>query len=206
MFCFYVKSWPWSSWKEAKGHFSYFNLESSYLNGFQLYIICLKSMWHPCVCLCLTCGLGRIWYPLTLVAPVGIWHCGGGKAHKNNANSGCNTGRHEASLVLRCECYQMCVFMSEDRTELWLLAEMIFVMSGSHSTRSASEPTAIRPLRGYRLKILAALVLVTATNWFSSILPVTWDKSESELNRRQSLFFFFFFNLVFSLPFIFLQV
>lgn len=67
---------------------------------------------------------------------------------------------------------------SGNRTELWLFAEMIFVTSGSHSTRSASEPTAIRPLRGYRLKILAALVLVTATNWFSSILPDTWKESE----------------------------
>lgn len=49
---------------------------------------------------------------------------------------------------------------------------MIFTASGSHITRSLSEPTAILPFRGYRLKILAALVLVTATNWFSSIFPV----------------------------------
>lgn len=65
-------------------------------------------------------------------------------------------------------CMQMCAL-----TRLWLLAEMILVISGSHNTRSASEPTAMWPLRGYRLKIFAALVLVTATNWFSSILPVT---------------------------------
>lgn len=51
-------------------------------------------------------------------------------------------------------------------------------LSGSQITKSASEPTAIRPFRGYRLKILAAFVLVTATNWFSSILPVTWGKTE----------------------------
>lgn len=61
-------------------------------------------------------------------------------------------------------------------TRLWLFAEMIFVTSGSHRTRSASEPTAMRPLRGYKLKILAALVLVTATNWFSSIFPVTYER------------------------------
>lgn len=48
----------------------------------------------------------------------------------------------------------------------------IFTASGSHITRSLSEPTAILPFRGYRLKIFAALVLVTATNWFSSIFPV----------------------------------
>lgn len=73
----------------------------------------------------------------------------------------------------------------QDRTELWLLAEIILVESGSHSTRSASEPTAMRPLRGYRLKILAALVLVTATNWFSSILPVTWNESELRAECRR---------------------
>ena len=49
------------------------------------------------------------------------------------------------------------------RTDWWFLAEMILVTSGSQSTRSASEPTATRPFRGYRLKSLAALVLVTAT-------------------------------------------
>ncbi|TNN38596.1 hypothetical protein EYF80_051229 [Liparis tanakae] len=38
----------------------------------------------------------------------------------------------------------------------------------------------MRPLRGYRLKILAALVLVTPTNWFSSILPVTWREAKIE--------------------------
>lgn len=57
-------------------------------------------------------------------------------------------------------------------TDLWLLAVTVFTLSGSQMTTSASEPTAIRPFLGYRLKILAALVLVTATNWFSSILPV----------------------------------
>lgn len=57
-------------------------------------------------------------------------------------------------------------------TDLWLLAVMVFTRSGSQMTTSASEPTATRPFLGYRLKILAALVLVTATNWFSSILPV----------------------------------
>ncbi len=67
---------------------------------------------------------------------------------------------------------------SNHLTRLWLLAEMILVISGSHSTRSASDPTAMRPLRGNRLKTLAAFVLVTATNWFSSILPVTfWDRT-----------------------------
>lgn len=57
-------------------------------------------------------------------------------------------------------------------TDLWLLAVMVFTLSGSQMTTSASEPTATRPFLGYKLKILAALVLVTATNWVSSILPV----------------------------------
>lgn len=48
--------------------------------------------------------------------------------------------------------------------DLWLLAVKVFILSGSQMTTSASEPTAIRPFLGYRLKILAALVLVTATN------------------------------------------
>ena len=57
-------------------------------------------------------------------------------------------------------------------TDWWFLAETILTASGSQITRSLSEPTDILPLRGYRLKILAAFVLVTATNWFSSIFPV----------------------------------
>lgn len=61
---------------------------------------------------------------------------------------------------------------------LWVLAEIVLTLSGSQITKSASEPTAIRPFRGYRLKILAAFVLVTATNWFSSILPVTCREME----------------------------
>lgn len=36
----------------------------------------------------------------------------------------------------------------------------------------------IRPLRGYRLRILAALELVTATKRFSSIFPPTWNVAE----------------------------
>lgn len=59
-------------------------------------------------------------------------------------------------------------------TDWWFLAETIFTASGSQMTRSLSEPTDILPLRGYRLKILAAFVLVTATNWFSSIFPVAY--------------------------------
>lgn len=59
-------------------------------------------------------------------------------------------------------------------TRLWVLAEKILVSLVFQMTRSASEPTAIRPLQGYMLKILAAFVLVTATNSFSSILPVAW--------------------------------
>lgn len=49
-------------------------------------------------------------------------------------------------------------------TDCCCLAVMVLTLSGSQMTMSASEPTAIRPLRGYRLKILAALVDVTATN------------------------------------------
>ena len=71
------------------------------------------------------------------------------------------------------------------RTDWWFLAEMILVTSGSQSTRSASEPTAMRPLRGYMLKILAALVLVTDTNWFSSIFPDTWREHRgASVNNR----------------------
>ncbi len=57
-------------------------------------------------------------------------------------------------------------------TDCWSLALMVLTLSGSQMTMSASDPTAIRPLRGYILKILAALVDVTATNWFSSIFPM----------------------------------
>lgn len=52
--------------------------------------------------------------------------------------------------------------------------KLYFVASGSHTTTSASAPGMIRPLRGYRLRILAALELVTATKRFSSIFPPTW--------------------------------
>lgn len=62
--------------------------------------------------------------------------------------------------------------ISRGLTDWWVFAVMIFTASGSQITRSLSEPTAILPFRGYRLKIFAALVLVTATNWFSSIFPV----------------------------------
>lgn len=55
---------------------------------------------------------------------------------------------------------------------------MVRTASASQMTRSLSEPTAIRPFRGYRFRILAALVLVTATNVFSSILPVTWGEPD----------------------------
>lgn len=61
---------------------------------------------------------------------------------------------------------------SRGLTDWWVFAVTIFTASGSQMTRSPSEPTAILPFRGYRLKIFAALVLVTATNWFSSIFPV----------------------------------
>lgn len=93
--------------------------------------------------------------------------------------------RKDTSVSIRAASY---VEITENRTEWWLLAEMIFVKSGSHSTRSASEPTAMRPLRGYRLKILAAFVLVTATNWFSSILPVTWNQSEPRVRMTQNFY------------------
>ncbi len=59
-------------------------------------------------------------------------------------------------------------------TRLWDLAEKIFVSFVFQITMSASDPTAIRPFRGYRLKIFAAFVLVTATKSFSSILPVAY--------------------------------
>lgn len=52
-------------------------------------------------------------------------------------------------------------------------------------TRSASEPTAIRPLRGYRLSSLAALVLVTATNMFSSILPVDCETPHTYTHKHK---------------------
>lgn len=67
-------------------------------------------------------------------------------------------------------------------TDLWLLAVIVFTLSGSQITTSASDPTAIRPFLGYRLKILAALVLVTATNWLSSILPVAYKTMWFEQN------------------------
>jgi len=67
---------------------------------------------------------------------------------------------------------------SRGLTDWWVFAVTIFTASGSHITRSLSEPTAIRPFRGYRLKIFAALVLVTATNWFSSIFPVACSDTE----------------------------
>lgn len=53
--------------------------------------------------------------------------------------------------------------------------KLYFVASGSHTTTSASAPGMMRPLRGYRLRILAALELVTATKRFSSIFPPTWN-------------------------------
>ena len=49
---------------------------------------------------------------------------------------------------------------------------MVFLPLGSHTTMSASEPSAIAPLRGYILKICAALVEVTLTNSFMVKRPV----------------------------------
>lgn len=74
-------------------------------------------------------------------------------------------------------------------TDCWSLALMVLTLSGSQMTMSASEPTAIRPLRGYRLKILAALVEVTATNWFSSILPMAWQREEHKFRMIDKLIF-----------------
>lgn len=68
--------------------------------------------------------------------------------------------------------------LSRGLTDWWVFAVTIFTASGSQMTRSLSEPTAILPFRGYRLKIFAALVLVTATNWFSSIFPVACSDTE----------------------------
>lgn len=67
-------------------------------------------------------------------------------------------------------------------TEWCVLAVMVRVASVSQMTRSLSDPTAIRPLRGYRFRSFAALVLVTATNMFSSILPVTWQQENTHLD------------------------
>ena len=69
----------------------------------------------------------------------------------------------------------------------WFLAETILTASGPQITRSLSEPTDILPLRGYRLKILAAFVLVTATNWFSSIFPVATALSQMTDMRSSTL-------------------
>ena len=69
-------------------------------------------------------------------------------------------------------------------TDCWSLALMVLTLSGSQMTMSASDPTAIRPLRGYRLKIFAALVDVTATNWFSSIFPIALGRGREVAVKR----------------------
>lgn len=61
----------------------------------------------------------------------------------------------------------------------WVWAEMVRFLLGSQTTMSASEPTAITPFRGYRLKILAAFVLVTATNRMGSIMPACTPFSQT---------------------------
>lgn len=61
----------------------------------------------------------------------------------------------------------------------WLWAEMVRFLLGSQTTMSASEPTATTPFRGYKLKILAAFVLVTATNRVGSIMPACTPFSQS---------------------------
>ena len=48
---------------------------------------------------------------------------------------------------------------------------MVRFTFGSHTTTSASDPGAILPFFGYRLKIWAALVEVTSTNLHSSMMP-----------------------------------
>mmetsp|Transcript_10612 Transcript_10612/g.26008 ORF Transcript_10612/g.26008 Transcript_10612/m.26008 type:complete len:230 (+) Transcript_10612:473-1162(+) len=60
-----------------------------------------------------------------------------------------------------------------------VLALIVRVPLGSHSTRSASAPGAMAPLRGKMLKILAALVEVTATNsdGVSRPVPTPWCHS-----------------------------
>lgn len=85
--------------------------------------------------------------------------------------------------------YQGFFFFFCPLTDCWSLALMVLTLSGSQMTMSASEPTAIRPLRGYRLKILAALVEVTATNWFSSILPMAWQTEEHKFRTIDKLVF-----------------
>lgn len=55
-------------------------------------------------------------------------------------------------------------------------------------TMSASEPTAIRPLRGYKLKIFAAFVLVIATNFCGPIIrPSTPIKTNYIINKINSV-------------------
>src|SRR3569832_106990 len=52
------------------------------------------------------------------------------------------------------------------------LAEMVFSLFGSQTTRSASAPTSTAPFLGYMLRILAMLVEVTATNSLGVRRPV----------------------------------
>lgn len=61
----------------------------------------------------------------------------------------------------------------------WVSAEMVRFLLGSQTIMSASEPTAMTPFRGYKLKILAAFVLVTATNRVGSIIPACTPFSQS---------------------------
>ena len=72
-------------------------------------------------------------------------------------------------------------------SRLVVLGRDVLTASGSQITRSLSEPTDVLPLRGHRLKILAAFVLVTATNWFSSIFPVATALSQMTDVRSSTL-------------------
>jgi len=70
--------------------------------------------------------------------------------------------------------------------ENWVLALSVLVPAGSQSTRSASAPSAMTPLRGYMLKSLAALAEVMATNSLGVSRPELTPASHSTAMRSST--------------------
>lgn len=78
----------------------------------------------------------------------------------------------ELSISRPSKAFEQSSFVTFKEEAVWDSMRSSWVL---HTTRSASDPTAMIPFLGNKLNILAALVLVKATNWFWSIYPAFWN-------------------------------
>lgn len=77
---------------------------------------------------------------------------------------------------------QQSVLKTEDTSDVWLwTTDALNFIAVSFLLRQRKRWIRLIPLRGYMLKSLAAFVLVTATNSFSSIFPVHYRMTKIKI-------------------------